>query len=397
MSFESSGLAQILGELAKQVKRKGTGKWLIEGDRRKWHLYFVMGQLIWATGEFHRCRRWIRAVKQHCPHWEMDAAHLSVDEPWEYHLLHHAIARENLNVSQAKQVISSVALEVFFDLANHTSLSSRWIAEPAIAFEIPMQLPLSSSQIGQVLQKAKTLWKQWREMDLGYLYPDLAPVLSHPQRLQNQVSSESFLTLNTLFNGDNTLWDLAIERKQSPIGVIRTLHHFVQQGKIALQDVPDCSSPLEQIRLVRAATQGTPPQRKRTIACIDDSPAISERLSQILAPEGYKVVQIRDPMEGVATLAREKPDLIFLDVVMPQTNGYNLCTFLRQSELFRNTPIVILTSQDGLLDRTRAKLIGASDFLSKPPEPTKVLQIVQKYLDEESAVPGFSGSSPAIA
>jgi chemotaxis family two-component system response regulator PixG len=50
-----------------------------------------------------------------------------------------------------------------------------------------------------------------------------------------------------------------------------------------------------------------------------------------------------------------------------------------------------------LLDRTRAKLIGASDFLSKPPEPTKVLQIVQKYLDEESAVPGFSGSSPAIA
>jgi chemotaxis family two-component system response regulator PixG len=102
-------------------------------------------------------------------------------------------------------------------------------------------------------------------------------------------------------------------------------------------------------------------------------------------------------MEGVATLAREKPDLIFLDVVMPQTNGYNLCTFLRQSELFRNTPIVILTSQDGLLDRTRAKLIGASDFLSKPPEPTKVLQIVQKYLDEESAVPGFSGSSPAIA
>jgi len=68
------------------------------------------------------------------------------------------------------------------------------------------------------------------------------------------------------------------------------------------------------------------PRKKPLIACIDDSPITAERLEQILQPAGFRVLKINNPMQGFAKLAEEKPDLIFLDVVMPQTSGYNVCS-----------------------------------------------------------------------
>jgi chemotaxis family two-component system response regulator PixG len=81
-------------------------------------------------------------------------------------------------------------------------------------------------------------------------------------------------------------------------------------------------------------------------------------------------------------------ELIFLDLVMPNTNGYELCSFLRKSSTFENTPIVILTGHDGVVDRVRAMMAGSSDFMSKPPEADKVLQVVRKYLADESEESG---------
>jgi chemotaxis family two-component system response regulator PixG len=103
-------------------------------------------------------------------------------------------------------------------------------------------------------------------------------------------------------------------------------------------------------------------------------------LEAILQPLGYDILTILDPLQGVSLLLKHKPQLIFLDLVMPSTNGYELCTFLRRSSVFKETPIVMLTGHDGMVDRLRAKVVGSTDFLSKPPDTTKVLQVVQKHL-----------------
>jgi chemotaxis family two-component system response regulator PixG len=80
-------------------------------------------------------------------------------------------------------------------------------------------------------------------------------------------------------------------------------------------------------------------------------------------------------------LAR-KPDVIFLDLVMPNTNGYEICAQLRKLSFFRNTPILILTGNDGIVDRVRAKLVGASDFLNKPVDAGIVLSVIRKHLEQ---------------
>ena len=75
--------------------------------------------------------------------------------------------------------------------------------------------------------------------------------------------------------------------------------------------------------------------------------------------------------------------MIFLDVVMPHISGYELCAKLRQHPDFAETPIVFLTSNDGVLDRLRAKMVGSSDFMSKTIDPDKLLQLISRHLSQK--------------
>ena len=95
---------------------------------------------------------------------------------------------------------------------------------------------------------------------------------------------------------------------------------------------------------------------------------------------GYDVLTIQEPMAGFGELIKHQPDLILLDLHMPNANGYSVCKFLRETPVFNKTPIIILTSQDTMIDRTRAKLAGATDFIAKPPEANVLLQMLNNLL-----------------
>ena len=131
-----------------------------------------------------------------------------------------------------------------------------------------------------------------------------------------------------------------------------------------------------------------PPEvvKRGLIACIDDSPQIGVEMQNILEPLGFEVLIINDPLQSVSILLQRKPDLIFLDLIMPNTNGYELCTFLRKTTTFQEIPIVILTGLDGVIDRVRAKMAGSSDFLNKPLDLAKVSEILRKFLKVSEAI-----------
>ncbi|NES25026.1 MAG: response regulator, partial [Symploca sp. SIO3E6] len=79
-------------------------------------------------------------------------------------------------------------------------------------------------------------------------------------------------------------------------------------------------------------------------------------------------------------LLEHKPELIFLDLVMPIANGYEICAQIRRVSAFQEIPVIIITSSDGIVDRVRAKVVGSSGFLTKPIEQEKVLHILHRYL-----------------
>ncbi|WP_121968652.1 response regulator [Leptolyngbya sp. BC1307] len=123
------------------------------------------------------------------------------------------------------------------------------------------------------------------------------------------------------------------------------------------------------------------PQRPSyTVACIDDSPTVLNTIQKFLEDQSLSVVAINDPVKALMQIVRSKPDLILLDITMPNLDGYDLCALLRRHPRYKRTPIVMVTGNTGLIDRARAKLVRASGYLTKPFTQSDLLKTVFKHL-----------------
>ncbi|HEY9620451.1 MAG TPA: response regulator [Crinalium sp.] len=121
-------------------------------------------------------------------------------------------------------------------------------------------------------------------------------------------------------------------------------------------------------------------QRNYTIACIDDSPAVLQKIKTFLTDQDISVLTIDNSVNALMQIVRNKPDLILLDVTMPNLDGYKLCSLLRKHPNFKNTPVIMVTGNTGLLDRAKAKLVGASGYLTKPFTQSDLIQTVFMHL-----------------
>ncbi|UKO99127.1 response regulator [Nostoc sp. UHCC 0870] len=140
------------------------------------------------------------------------------------------------------------------------------------------------------------------------------------------------------------------------------------------QTVPKSNNldPVDSPRLVRRSLY--------TIACIDDSQTVLNSIKSFLDENVFAVVTINDPVKALMQILRCKPDLILLDVEMPNLDGYELCSLLRRHSAFKNTPIIMVTGRTGFIDRAKAKMVRSSGYLTKPFNQSELLKIVFKHL-----------------
>lgn len=367
---------RILGNFAEQLagihRQQATGKLVVTSDTQQWQLYFFLGRLLYVTGGEHRVRRWFRAVQHICPSWDVDFSHLPPAEPWEYYLLAQGIYHQQITLAQARAIVQLSVKEVLFSILAHPLLES----EPLVDERLPCQIMLLP--LDQVFQEVKQLQQQWQQADLNDINPHWVPMIQQPELLQRQVGSQISQNLTRLLDPQTTLWDLALKRQRSLVVVTHSLLGLLRSQMIQLQSIPDLPSPLPQL------LPEVCPVPLRRIACIDDSPMIGETMMHLLQPLGYEVTTITNPLRAIATLLNSKPDLIFLDLVMPETNGYELCALLRRTSALQDVPIIILTSHDGIVDRMRARLSGASGFLSKPLDAQRLEEWISKFLASET-------------
>ncbi|MBX2865714.1 MAG: response regulator [Leptolyngbyaceae cyanobacterium MAG.088] len=116
---------------------------------------------------------------------------------------------------------------------------------------------------------------------------------------------------------------------------------------------------------------------KPTVVHVEDSPADSQKMARIVHKAGFHHVVLSDSLQALPRLLEIKPQLIFLDLVMPIVSGYELCAQLRRISAFQQTPIFIVTNNNGIADRLRARITGASGFIAKPITEQYVLQALQ--------------------
>ena len=125
-------------------------------------------------------------------------------------------------------------------------------------------------------------------------------------------------------------------------------------------------------------------QREFKVMVIDDSKTIRRTAETLLQKEGYQVISATDGFEALSMIADNKPDLVFLDVMMPRLDGYQTCALLKHHQVFRHTPVVMLSSKDGLFDRARGRVVGADNYITKPFTRNELLTVIEQYCDKEA-------------
>lgn len=133
---------------------------------------------------------------------------------------------------------------------------------------------------------------------------------------------------------------------------------------------------------------------KPLVVYIEDHQADSLAMAKIVQNKGYSYANIVHPLQALPKLLELKPKLIFLDLVMPLVNGYELCAQIRRMSVFKTIPIIIVTNNDGIADRVRAKVVGASGFLGKPIRQKRVAKVLAKYLQPVSNVTQENNDQP---
>lgn len=362
-----------------------TGQLLLKGHRdQSWTLYLYMGRIVYATGGNHPVRRWRRGLAASCPRLvsaPLTLTPLPENKPdddlgrcWEYQMLYQWVSQGKLAREEASKVIRSIAVEVLCDVAQaqHVTYQVKSDSTPST------KLTLIDAE--QAVAEAHKMWESWKTARIADRSPNAVPVIRQPQQLQEKTSQSIYQVLSRLLDGQQSLRDLSIKMKRDVTDVTRSLLPYIQLGLIELVEVPDLPGPTPP--KTPSSSELATPELRPLIACIDDSPFICQSMSKVLTQANYRFVAVNDPLRAIAVLLARKPDLIFLDLVMPNANGYEICGQLRKLSFFRDTPIVILTGHDGIVDRVRAKLVGASEFLSKPADAGAILEVIRKHLHE---------------
>ena len=358
-----------------------------DDPRIHWKIYFNEGKIIWANGGIHSDRSWQRHLSKYYPKIDSKQINSYLNNKYkcpEYQALLSLLQRDTSSSESITRLIGSKVVEAFFDIFQ---------IEKSTPLELETERLTLDSLIGEVdsnslividievaFKQMQQRWSTWIGNSFNAVYPDRAPKIKSKEQLKQAVPPVVYQNFVKLLDGHRSLRDLAVGMNKDLLLLTKSLYPYVQKGLLELVEVPD-SNPSNNTRSSSVSASG----KQGLIACIDDSPQICQIMNQIIVKAGYKFLGIQQPIQAVPQLIGVKPKMIFLDIGMPILNGYEVCTQIRRVSKLQEVPIIMLTGNDGVFDRVKAKVCGASDFLSKPIEVDKILQTIDKFSDANAS------------
>jgi chemotaxis family two-component system response regulator PixG len=406
-------IAELTNQIQAWASKQFTGRLDLKSDKtqdQEWSLYFYRGDLIWATSKVHPIGRWYRQLSWYCPKL-VASQESNLSQLPDYDSLVELVRQEKIQREQLEAVVEGQIREILFDIVqwgeklcyrSRARLVCREITTNSIdstLFAIPAD---------ETWRHALKFWDAWQRAGLEDCSPNEAPVILNAEELQRETSQLVYRNLTTLADSHRTFRDLAVKLNRNLLLLTQPVMPLIRKGLMGLIEVEDFSgsgqpvtatNPKEkkyQSRLrddsFSLVSRQAIAQAGKTltllplqptgslVAYIDDSQIDRQTMSKILTESGYRCINIQDALQTLPILLEHKPDLIFLDLVMPIANGYEICAQIRRISAFKDTPVIILTSNDGILDRVRAKIVGSSGFLAKPITSEKVLNALKTHL-----------------
>jgi two-component system, chemotaxis family, response regulator PixG len=386
--FAAAKQAQLFQSLKTQAF---SGKvYLKSATEKEWVFYLYVGRILYATGGNHKVRRWRRnlaiCLPQIAQNLSNELAEIDVNLPglqdcWEYELLCLWVEQKKISVEDATKTIRRVLTDIFFNINQVGEVGFRRISGQSLG----KQLTVLDAQ--KSIVEAWKLWNDWQGAKLDNRSPNSAPVIRRPEQLRVRTEPKTYEALTKLLDGEHTFLDLALQMNRDAIQVTRSLIPYIQMKFVETIEIPDLPLPIalnkpeENKTELPTASQAGKPKQETLIACIDDSPLICQAMEKIIMAEGYKFIGESNDLRALPLMLERKPDLIFLDLLMPNTNGYELCAQLRRLVFFKTTPIVIFTSNANLMDKVKAKMVGCTILLNKPVDGKTILRTISQLLE----------------
>ncbi len=373
--FQLIELGQRTGELCVEAYSPQPGFGL--GDRfhrnrppECWFVFFANGKILYAGSDTdssllrlrHNLHRYGLANALD----EVRVPAISSTNAPEYGYLWAMLENHSLTPAQGRSIIKSMVHETLFDLL--------YLHNGSFIFELGSALApqLTTQEIGPLVAKILKQVQEWNQLHPHIQSPDQCPVLCDPEQLRQNLNEKRFKLFASWSDSHTSIRQIARYLNSDILTVAQAIYPFVQQGWVQLTYLPSTEP--------HWLPQPTPRVRPPRVVFIDDGVALCKAVEQILKTSGYEVAGITNPLRALSLVFQLKPDLILCDIAMPELDGYEICAMLRRSSLFRQTPIVMLTGRDGFIDRLKARMVGATDYLTKPFGQGELLMILEKYI-----------------
>ena len=370
-----------------------------------WNVYLLQGKIQYITSTLGQQERidylWQRfKLGSQCPQ-------LDQEETSEYVQLCESLLNKQLSEVDLKKLLYRFCREglgnvLSIDKANIQLVPARRIKKPIISFgleklgeKLEDQVKMNKYIRGYIANPFSRLYLD--QKNALKFYQIWKPKYSTPE-LEELSQTHKLSTFVSLFVAKNSLYQIATKANVDLFFLSKHLQHSVVENLVDIFPFKELTQ--EELRLKNQSNESNEPQQNSNssllaananqstsatlIVCIDDSKTVQKQVKMTLEAGGYEVMSILDPTTALKQLSQRQPTVIFMDINMPNLNGYDLCSLLRKSQRFKDIPIVMLTGRDGMIDRVRAKIVGATDYLTKPCDPNKLISLAKAL--ETSAV-----------
>ncbi|MBE9159473.1 response regulator [Nodosilinea sp. LEGE 06152] len=341
-------------------------------DPPSWLVFLANGQLVYAGTTDNKLDR----LRDHLHRYGIDhslpdpgtTAAIAAFNSLEYGTLWALLEQHVITPDQGRTILSHMVHETLFDLLS--------LHHGAFVFQLSSALSpqLMTHAISDLVAGMTQQIQTWHQLHPHLQSPDQCPVLLAPEAFRASVSNQVYQRMVTWMDGKTSIRRIGRYLNRDLLSVARSLVPAIQQGQISL--VYNTAAEVGPA----PSTQRPGRDRLPRIVCVDDSATVRQAVERILDGHGYEATSIGNPLKALGLLFQLQPNLILCDITMPELDGYELCAMLRHSSAFRQTPIVMLTGKDGFLDRVKARMVGATDYLTKPFGPGELLALVEKYV-----------------
>jgi twitching motility two-component system response regulator PilG len=337
-----------------------------------WFLFFVNGKLVYATdqncAQLHRLQAYVQHYGLEIPLATMKLESLALNNIPEYACLWQLLSKNVLTPPQAHRIIRGMIEEVLFDLLS--------LRHGNFVFELgpALEPPLTTFAIRPLLSQVAQQFQSWKQLYLYIQSPDQRVAIAEESSLAVKVPEKLAQRFREWTNTDISLRQIARYLQKDVPTVAHGLYPYIEQGGLQI------SSPIP--RYPRTAGSGWETLTDcycSHIVCLDDDLTVGKQVELFLTRHGYQVTLLQDPLQAMTELFTLRPDLILCDITMPTLDGYEICRVLKHSQTLRMTPIIMLTGKDAYLDRLLARMVGASDYLTKPFGEKELISLIEPY------------------